>query len=66
MTTPIEEPTPTQRIWQDVASLQQKHTAALMRLYSAVREESLAETLAECTKAHAKAVKAHKEIKDIE
>jgi hypothetical protein len=32
----IDEPTPTQKIWQDVSSLQQKHTDALMRLYNAV------------------------------
>jgi aspartokinase len=66
MNTPIDDPTPTQKIWKDVSSLQQHHTDALMRLYNAVLEESRTVTLEAWRKAHAKAVKAHKEIMDIE
>jgi aspartokinase len=66
MTDIIDDPTPTQKIWGDVSSLQQKHTDALMRLYNAVLEESRTATLEAWRKAHAKAVKAHREIMDIE
>ena len=55
MTDIIEDPTPTQRIWQDVSSLQQKHTDALMRLYNAVYSND-----------HDGAVKANDEITVIE